>query len=72
MEQIPAILTVAGSTVLETAVENYIEFAGVDGGVARFILHAEKDASILFRTADGTQRRTFDFSPQGIPFDVAL
>lgn len=71
-ERIPAMLTVAGSTVLETAPENYLEFIGVNDDHAKFILHAEKDFSVLFRNKNGINKQTFDAAPQGVTFEVML
>ena len=71
-ERVPAILTVAGNTVLETAPENYLEFAGVKNDSACFILHSAKDFSVIFRRNGKMEKRSFPADPRGVVFQVAL
>ncbi|MBE6356031.1 MAG: hypothetical protein E7058_02835 [Lentisphaerae bacterium] len=71
-EGVPAMLTVAGDTVLETAPDNYLEFAGVKENRAEFILHGKGDLAVTFRRREGVETRSFDADPHGVKFSVAL
>ena len=71
-ERKAVIFTVAGSTVLETASENYLEYTGVKDNAACFKLHSEKDSSVIFRTAEGTEKKEFEALPGGTLFTVPL
>ncbi|MBE6371603.1 MAG: hypothetical protein E7055_05970 [Lentisphaerae bacterium] len=71
-ERVPAMLTVAGSRVLETAPENYLEYRGVHGNAAEFSLHSCGKASVTIRSAAGTKEIKLQTAPGGAVFSVDM
>ena len=72
VERVPAMLTVAGSSILETAPENYLEYRGVHGNAAEFSLHACGKASVTIRSAAGTREINLQTAPGGALFTVDM
>lgn len=72
-ERIPAIFTVAGNTVLETAVENYLEFTGTENDRAHFKLHSPHDsATVTIRDCHGERTETYPVSAGGTMLDFEV
>lgn len=72
IERVPAMLTVVGSKVLETAPKNYLEFCGVHGNSAEFSLHSCGNAVVKVRSAAGVREISLPATPGGAVFQVEL
>ncbi len=72
IERVPAMLTVVGSKVLETAPKNYLEFCGVHGNSAEFSLHSCGNAVVKVRSAAGVREISLPVTPGGAVFQVEL
>ena len=65
--------TVAGDTVIECDAENYLEFRGIVGTNAHFLLHSGHDeVQLTLHTPEGCRLESFQVPPEGCELKIPL
>ena len=72
VERVLLQITVAGSKLLETDNDNYLEYIGTADGKAQFKLYSTAVGEVKIYSADGVETLNLAVSPTGVPFEVSL
>ncbi len=65
--------TVAGETVMEYDAEIFVEFRGISGDEAHFVIHApQEETEVVWHRPDGCRRERFRIPPAGYGLKIPL